>query len=105
MIECLLGLIIGWFAGRIFGFGIPVSNGLIAIVVFLAVADELVASVRDTGRKPVKGLLLKMIFCVLILWIERVAGAPLAPFLVLILIASLFMHLVFGAKSSSVFAD
>jgi hypothetical protein len=97
MIECALGLFVGWYAGRpLFhvtgGFG-----GDVAMLVFLALLDELCAAVAAKQHNVIGSLFMKAVFSAAVIWIGERTGTPLAMFAQLILIASIFRRSVLKA--------
>jgi hypothetical protein len=100
MIECALGLLVGWYAGRpLFHFAGAIG-GDAAIIIFLALLDELCAVVADKRQSVFNSLIMKAIFISAVLWFGERSGAPLAIFAQLILLASIFRHSVWRAGCS-----
>ena len=99
MIETIAGIAVGWFVGAKFGFGLANAEGLIALLAFLAVVDELAAALADKQRKIVSGLLRKGIFCWGAVAVERMTGAPLGAIASAVLILSIFRNLVWRPSS------
>ena len=100
MIECVLGLLAGWFVGRLYLPPLGGVGGDAALVVFLALADELTAAVADKQRSAERGLFQKFVFCLAVLWVGRWTGAPLPAFAALIFLGSIFMRCVYPSRGS-----
>jgi hypothetical protein len=104
MIECALGLLAGWFAGRPLFHSVGIIGGDIAIVIFLALLDELCAAFADKRHGLLRSLMMKAIFIAAVIWIGGRTGAPLVVFAELILLASIFVRTVLrssGHKENS----
>jgi len=88
--ECVMGLIVGWCAGRWIHPSLGGIGGETALVVLLGLLDELVASTLDKNRGVLRGLMRKAVFCGAVLWMGGRTGAPLASFAEIILLWSIF---------------
>ena len=97
MIECVLGLVIGWFAGRPLFHVVGGIGGDAAILVFLALLDELCAVVADKRHNVIRGAAVKAAFVIIVIWIGDLTGTQLAIFAQLILLASIFRRTVLRA--------
>ncbi|MFA6451587.1 MAG: hypothetical protein WCX65_19100 [bacterium] len=97
MIECALGLLVGWYAGRPLFHAAGAIGGDASIIIFLALLDELCAAVADKRHNVANSLFMKAILISAVLWIGERTGAPLAIFAQLILLASIFRHSVWRA--------
>jgi hypothetical protein len=94
MIECVLGLLIGWFAGRPLFLAAGAVGGDVAALVFLTLLDELCAVVADKRHSIFRSAAVKAAFVILVLWIGNRTGTPLVVFAQLILLASIFRRTV-----------
>jgi hypothetical protein len=99
MIETIAGIAIGWLVGYKFGYGFANVEGLIALIAFIAVADELVAALADKERKIVSGLLRKGVFCWGAVAVERMTGAPLGAVVLAVMVLSIFRNLVWRTSA------
>jgi hypothetical protein len=97
MIECALGLLVGWYAGRPLFHVAGVFGGDIAVVVFLALLDELCAAVADKQHNIYRSVFMKAVFVAAVMWIGGRTGAPLAIFAQFIMLASIFRRTVMKA--------
>ncbi len=90
MIECVIGLITGWCAGRWMHPSLCCIGGDVALVALLGLLDELAASTLDRNRGVLRGLVRKTVFCGAALWMGGRTGAPLASFVEIVLLWSIF---------------
>jgi hypothetical protein len=93
VIAASIGLGAGLLAGYLFHVDFSRWDGLYALILFLVLADELAASVLDSDRNPLGGLIYKGVFCGVALIVQRFAGLDALYFTALILIVSVFWRM------------
>jgi len=101
MIECIAGLVAGTVIGLFVDSGSLVAGGFTPIVITLALADELIALVRDTERRVVKVIIAKVIFFFAAFWIQERTGAPIAMILSVVLLISIYGRISGPEKSGA----
>lgn len=94
MIESLAGIAVGLLAA--IGFKIPAGefwSGATGALLALALSDELIAALSDTGRKIAAGAGVKFALVVFAAAMESVVSVPVAQFLMIAFMFSIYKRL------------